>query len=106
MKERAMKEGNIKARIKAAVVRSDILSAFRRRAVAGMGEISFRIMKRSYGQTAYGDRIRAFRGRYEGKRCFIIGNGPSLRQEDMDLLKQEYTFGANRIYIMYVRPLW
>ena len=106
MKERAMKEGNIKARIKAAVVRSDILSAFRRRAVAGMGEISFRIMKRSYGQTAYGDRIRAFRGRYEGKRCFIIGNGPSLRPEDLDLLKQEYTFGANRIYLMYGRTLW
>ena len=37
MKERAMKEGNIKARVKAAVVRSDILSAFCRRAVAGEG---------------------------------------------------------------------
>jgi len=37
----------------------------------------------------------------KGKRCFIIGNGPSLRQTDLSLLKDEITFGLNRIYILF-----
>jgi hypothetical protein len=36
-----------------------------------------------------------------GKRCFIIGNGPSLRQTDLTLLQNEYTFGLNRIYLLF-----
>jgi hypothetical protein len=36
-----------------------------------------------------------------GRRCFIIGNGPSLRQTDLSLLRDEYTFGLNRIYLLF-----
>lgn len=43
------------------------------------------------------------RNRYIGRRCFIIGNGPSLRQTDMTLLKDEITFGANRLYMLFER---
>ena len=39
--------------------------------------------------------------RYRGRRCFIIGNGPSLRQTDLSLLKGEITFGLNRIYLLF-----
>ena len=46
-------------------------------------------------------RIRPFHGRYQGKRCFIIGNGPSLAHTDLSYLKNEYTFGLNRIYLMF-----
>jgi hypothetical protein len=35
------------------------------------------------------------------KRCFIIGNGPSLRQTDLSHLRGEYTFGLNRIYLLF-----
>ena len=28
-------------------------------------------------------RIRAYHDRFQGQRCFIIGNGPSLRQTDL-----------------------
>jgi hypothetical protein len=45
--------------------------------------------------------LKPYRDRYAGKRCFIIGNGPSLRQTDLSLLKGEYTFGLNRIYLMF-----
>ncbi len=47
-------------------------------------------------------------GKYEGKRCFIIGNGPSLRMTDLDLLhkNQEYSFGANRIYVSFTDTKW
>jgi hypothetical protein len=36
---------------------------------------------------------------HRGQRCFIIGNGPSLKQTDLKKLKNEFTFGMNRIYL-------
>ena len=38
---------------------------------------------------------------YAGKRCFVIGNGPSLQQTDISLLRDEYTFGMNRVYLAF-----
>lgn len=46
-------------------------------------------------------RLRSMRDQYKGKRCFVIGNGPSLRETDMSKLRGEYTFGMNRIYLMF-----
>ena len=51
-------------------------------------------------------RLKKYRGRYNNKRCFIIGNGPSLLPDDLDLLKGEYCFAANRIYEMYDKTEW
>jgi tetratricopeptide (TPR) repeat protein len=45
--------------------------------------------------------IRDLKNEFQGQRCFIIGNGPSLRRTDMSLLKNEYTIGLNRIYLNY-----
>jgi len=36
-----------------------------------------------------------------GQRCFIIGNGPSLKKTDLSRLRGESTFGTNRIYLMF-----
>lgn len=36
-----------------------------------------------------------------GERCFIIGNGPSLKVTDLSRLRGEYTFGMNRIYLLF-----
>lgn len=38
-----------------------------------------------------------FKNKYKGKRCFIIGNGPSLKDMDLSLLKDEYTFTVNQL---------
>jgi len=38
---------------------------------------------------------------HKDKRCFIIGNGPSLRQTDLTRLRDEFTFGLNRIYLLF-----
>jgi len=46
-------------------------------------------------------RLRGMRDRYWGKRAFIIGNGPSLREMDLSPLANEFTFGANRIYLAF-----
>jgi hypothetical protein len=46
-------------------------------------------------------RMRKYKNIHRGERCFIIGNGPSLNQLDLTLLKNEYTFGMNRIYMAF-----
>lgn len=43
--------------------------------------------------------LRQFRNAYEGKRCFILGNGPSLKKIDPSHLANEITFTSNRIYL-------
>jgi uncharacterized Rossmann fold enzyme len=51
-------------------------------------------------------RLLQFKGKHKGERCFIIGNGPSLSASDLDRLKNEVTFAANRIYLMYNKTAW
>jgi len=46
------------------------------------------------------ERLKYFKNIHNGKRCFIIANGPSLKQVDFKLLRDEITFGMNRIYLM------
>lgn len=46
-------------------------------------------------------RLKTFRNCHEGERCFIIGNGPSLKNTDLQLLRNEITFGMNRIYLIF-----
>ena len=46
-------------------------------------------------------RMRAFKDCHKGKRCFIIGNGPSLKDMDLSPLQDEVTFGMNRIYLLF-----
>ena len=48
--------------------------------------------------TPHRERMKGFKDRYKGKRCFIIGNGPSLNKIDLRVLKDEYTFGVNGIF--------
>lgn len=38
-----------------------------------------------------------FRNIHKGQRCFIIGNGPSVREQDLSLLHNEITFTVNQI---------
>jgi hypothetical protein len=46
-------------------------------------------------------RLAGLKDIHKGKRAFIIGNGPSLKQTDLGKLKDEITFGLNRIYLMF-----
>ncbi len=45
--------------------------------------------------------FRQYHNKHLGKRCFIIGNGPSLNKMDLSPLKDEITFGLNRIYLIF-----
>jgi hypothetical protein len=48
-------------------------------------------------------RIRELENAYSGQRAFIIGNGPSLREMELGPLRDEVTFGLNRIYLLFDR---
>ena len=47
----------------------------------------------------HNDEIGALAGRHAGaRRCFVIGNGPSLKGMDLRPLAGEFTIGANSFY--------
>ena len=54
------------------------------------------------------NRINRFKMKYAGKRCFLIGNGPSLKAEDLDKIKENHdiSFACNRIYLIYEKTNW
>lgn len=51
-------------------------------------------------------KILKLKNKYIGKRCFIIGNGPSLKPEDLEKLKGEITFASNKIYKIFNKTTW
>ncbi len=44
-------------------------------------------------------RLRPLKGKYQGQRCFILGNGPSLKHQDLVRLAGEHTFVTNRFIL-------
>jgi len=51
-------------------------------------------------------KIRQLKNSHSGGRCFIIGNGPSLKPEDLDRLCGEFCFAANGIYRIFNQTKW
>lgn len=58
--------------------------------------------------TPYYKKLRSLYRTHNGESCFIIGNGPSLRPEDLEKLSSAnvHTFAANRIYKMFDKTYW
>ena len=46
-------------------------------------------------------KLRALKDTHTGERCFIIGNGPSLKNTDLSKLKNEFSIGMNRFYMAF-----
>tara|TARA_R110000868_G_scaffold107263_4_gene293403 strand:- start:19740 stop:24062 length:4323 start_codon:yes stop_codon:yes gene_type:complete len=46
-----------------------------------------------------GRALDKLRGAFKGERCFVIGNGPSLNQQNLPQLESEFTIGSNYIYM-------
>lgn len=46
-------------------------------------------------------RLAGLKGLFAGKRCFVMGNGPSLLKCDLSLLKNEVTIGSNAQYLAW-----
>ena len=46
-------------------------------------------------------KLKRYSDKHINNRCFVIGNGPSLAKMDLKPLKDEITFGLNRIYLLF-----
>lgn len=51
-------------------------------------------------------QLNTLRNRHIGQRCFVLGNGPSLKVEDLEQLQNEVTFAANKIYLCFDQTSW
>lgn len=58
--------------------------------------------------TRWGKALAGYKNKYAGRRCFFIGNGPSLCAEDLTRLqkKGEICFAFNRIYNIFDQTPW
>lgn len=54
----------------------------------------------------FDEKIKSLKGTHNGERCFIVGSGPSLTIEQLEAIKNEDSFGANRIYKVFDKTLW
>lgn len=54
------------------------------------------------------EKIRKLKGRYSGKRCFIVATGPSLSLDDLNCLKKsgEITISMNSIHSLFDKTEW
>lgn len=50
--------------------------------------------------------IKKLRNIHKGKRCFVVGLGPSLKIEDLEKLKNEITFSLNSVYRIFENTSW
>lgn len=56
----------------------------------------------------YNPRLERYKNLHEGKRCFVIGTGPSLKVEDLETLHDngELCFSMNNIFRSFADTSW
>lgn len=56
----------------------------------------------------YNPRLERYKNLYTNKRCFIIGTGPSLKMDDLDVLynNNEICFSMNNIFRCFNKTKW
>ncbi len=69
---------------------------------AGFRELVFHNLNGEH-RLALPHLLDEFAGVHRGRRCFVVGNGPSLNEIDMGRLRDEITLGSNRCYLGYER---
>lgn len=62
----------------------------------------------NFNKTSMGKKIKIYKNMHKNKRCFILGNGPSLAAKDLEILhsNNEVTFATNRIYKIFNEVNW
>ncbi len=63
---------------------------------------------RHFELTRYGRSLAKLKNSHKGETCFVIGNGPSLRAEDLQVLHEHRIpcFGSNRIFKIFDQTDW
>jgi len=50
--------------------------------------------------------LKRFKDIHKGEECFIVGTGPSLTKDDIELIRGKYSFGVNTLYKIYDQIDW
>ena len=66
------------------------------------------LIMNNFEKTKYAKQLRLLKDIHRGQACFIIGNGPSLTAEDLEVIHKHSipTFAFNRIYLMFDKTNW
>jgi len=62
-----------------------------------------------FGMAGLNKKMKAIadiKDRHAGERCFIACTGPSLKVDDLEKLKNEYSFSMNTIFLAYESTEW
>ena len=61
-----------------------------------------------FEKTKMGKQLQKYRNAHRGEKCFVIGNGPSLKAEDLQKLHETgvVTFGTNRVFNIFDQTDW
>lgn len=62
--------------------------------------------RKIYKERDYKSLFESLHDSQVGKRCFIIGNGPSLTVDDLEKLVDEDCFGTNEIHRIFQKTRW
>ena len=75
---------------------------------AGIHEVTVFDINDAYGMSESNPKLEKLKNIHAGKRCFLIGNGPSLSTEDLDAIAEhgDISFAANKVYRFYERTAW
>ena len=73
-------------------------------AIAGLERV--RALYQADLDSTHRPRLRALKRARRGRRCFVIGNGPSLARTDLSRLKSETTFATNGFFLMMPELDW
>lgn len=68
--------------------------------------IKHNLINAYYKKNISKEAIKKIKNSKQNKRCFIIGNGPSLTVADLEKLVGEDCFAANRIYKIFSKTHW
>lgn len=68
----------------------------------------FQSMEEMSGRQVSVDKIRTLKKLHKGEKCFVVGNGPSLCLEDLDMIYSSGTisFASNKIFKCYDKTQW
>ena len=50
--------------------------------------------------------LERFKNIHRGEKCFVVGTGPSLKVEDIELLKGQVCFGVNTLFKIFNNTSW
>lgn len=61
-----------------------------------------------FEKTKYGKKLYTLKNSHKGEKCFVIGNGPSLKVKDLEELHKKGipTFATNRIFKIFDKTDW